>query len=633
MELKTTDTQQLLADYVRNGSEKAFRELTARYVDFVYSTAVRLVRGDTHLAKDVAQTVFVDLARMAGRLSGDVMLGGWLHRHTCFVAANTLRSESRRLERERQAMEMNSLRNPPDAGMAELAPVLDEAINQLGAQDRLAILLRFFEQRDFRSMGATLEISEDAARMRVNRALEKLQALLKERGVTSSSTSLGNSLTTQLLIAAPAGLAGVLAAKALGMAAVAGTGGAQAAPLIRYLFSSKLRIGFVSLVTAALVATGFHAYFAHSRPLEDERAAATAPAVANSDGQAGSSRTNLPDTLQRALQIRNAPPVVMAQVGAPANPQTPDRTGALAVFSSLTGRTILHGPLPAGLPDSLVSEMASDTNNAVEILRREISAQGFNVFLDGEKFVEIVPASGDPGKPRVTAPAHNPQIPGGGDSGTNMMDLQSIDLDTFLGMYCDLTGRTILQAPTIGRPLIQLRTAGPLTRNETIYAMTVVLYLNGITAVADGEKFVQLVSNGEAGTVQARAPQAKPGEELIYPDTVRGLLDSIAGGSGTAGSQFAGKPVTLDQLIILYGNQANKTPRNSPPSGQQRVSFEVHSPVSNAELLYAIDTVLNLHGMALVPVNDGGFVIENRPIRSGSNSRSNSPSSHTPAKN
>src|SRR3970040_2335326 len=97
-----TDGQQLLAQYAESGSETAFRELVTRYVDLVYSTAVRLVNGDTHLAEDVTQTVFTALARKARALSKDVMLGGWLHRHTCFVALNTMRSERRRHARERQ---------------------------------------------------------------------------------------------------------------------------------------------------------------------------------------------------------------------------------------------------------------------------------------------------------------------------------------------------------------------------------------------------------------------------------------------------------------------------------------------------------------------------------------------------
>src|ERR1035438_8489134 len=118
----TTDSQQLLADYTANGSERAFQELVARYVDLVYSTAVRLVDGDTHRAEDVAQTVFVDLARKASTLSRDVMLGGWLHRHTCFVASKTIRGERRRQFRERQAVEMKALQDHAEANFAEVAP-------------------------------------------------------------------------------------------------------------------------------------------------------------------------------------------------------------------------------------------------------------------------------------------------------------------------------------------------------------------------------------------------------------------------------------------------------------------------------------------------------------------------------
>src|SRR5882672_7866500 len=151
-----TDTQKLLADYAVHGSEAAFRELTARYLDLVFSTAVRLVGGDTHLAEDVAQTVFVDLARLAKGLSREVRLGGWLHRHTCFVAAKTLRGERRRQSRERQAVAMNSQPDYSQIRLAQIAPILDDAINRLGPADRTAVVLRFYERLDFRSLGEAL---------------------------------------------------------------------------------------------------------------------------------------------------------------------------------------------------------------------------------------------------------------------------------------------------------------------------------------------------------------------------------------------------------------------------------------------------------------------------------------------
>src|SRR6058998_320894 len=99
----------LLFEYVKSGSEQAFRDLVTRYIDFVLSTALRIVGGDRPLAEDVTQTVFADLARKAAALLKDVRLGGWLHRHTYFVARKTLRREGRRIARERQAVQLHAI--------------------------------------------------------------------------------------------------------------------------------------------------------------------------------------------------------------------------------------------------------------------------------------------------------------------------------------------------------------------------------------------------------------------------------------------------------------------------------------------------------------------------------------------
>src|ERR1035438_6344836 len=247
-----TEGQTLLAEYARTGSEAAFAELVRRYVDLVYSAAVRLVEGDRPLAEDVAQTVFADLALMARRLPADLLLGGWLHRHTCLVAATLLRGERRRRARERQAVEMNALQDHSEANLAAVAPLLDEAINQLGAADRTAVMLRFFEQRDFRAVGEALGSNEDAARMRVNRALDKLESLLKRRGVTLSAAALGTALAGQAVTAAPAGLAAGFSSAVLA-GTVAGSG--ITLTTLKLMLMAKLKIGLVSAIVVASVVT------------------------------------------------------------------------------------------------------------------------------------------------------------------------------------------------------------------------------------------------------------------------------------------------------------------------------------------------------------------------------------------
>src|SRR5437868_5861565 len=120
-----SEIQKLLAEYVSSGSDAAFHELVSRYTNLVYSVAIRLTYGDSQLAEDVGQTVFSDLARKAHTLSPEVMLGGWLHRHTCYVAATMMRSERRRQARERQAVQMNAMQDHTEVNLAHVAPILD----------------------------------------------------------------------------------------------------------------------------------------------------------------------------------------------------------------------------------------------------------------------------------------------------------------------------------------------------------------------------------------------------------------------------------------------------------------------------------------------------------------------------
>ncbi len=245
-----TDHRRLLADYAENGSEPAFRDLVEHYLGLVYSTALRVLGGDAYLAQDAAQMVFLDLARKARTLPRDVMLGGWLHRHTCFVAAKIARGERRRRLREKQAVAMNELQDHSEANLALVAPVLDEAINQLGAEDRAAILLRFFEQRDLRSIGEALGSTENAAQKRVSRALDELRVLLKNRGVALSAAALGTMLAGSDITAAPAGLGAIISNGALAGAAA---GAGITLNFLKLMTTTNLKLGLGALVAAGVI--------------------------------------------------------------------------------------------------------------------------------------------------------------------------------------------------------------------------------------------------------------------------------------------------------------------------------------------------------------------------------------------
>ncbi|HLH56458.1 MAG TPA: sigma-70 family RNA polymerase sigma factor [Verrucomicrobiae bacterium] len=239
------DSQCLLSRYAETGSEAAFRELLARYVNLVYSTAVRLMCGDRHLAEDVTQIVFVALAKKANTLPRNVFLGGWLHHQTVFVAATMMRGERRRQAREREAAQMKLVEQDANPNSAQITSVLDESIDKLAHKERAAVLLRFFEQLDFREVGRRLGVSEEAARKRVHRALEKLQVQLARRGVALSATVLGAFLLGNAATAAPVNLVTTISGAA--MAGVANSG-SIAIKFLNLLTMTKLKVGIVSTV-------------------------------------------------------------------------------------------------------------------------------------------------------------------------------------------------------------------------------------------------------------------------------------------------------------------------------------------------------------------------------------------------
>ena len=241
--MDTPDDPALLRAYVENGSEPAFTALVDRYTKLVYSTALRQVGGNTHLARDVVQSVFTDLASKAGSLRHRKVLTGWLYTSTHLAVAETFRAENRRRAREREAQIMMQISSGdmPDT-WSRLRPVLDEAMRELSDSDRDSILLRYFEGRPFAEIGEKLSLTENAARMRVERALDRMHALLGKRGLTSSTAALATVLTEQAVGAAPPGLAADVASVAFAQAASA------AKPLFHFLGLAKAQAVTIAAV-------------------------------------------------------------------------------------------------------------------------------------------------------------------------------------------------------------------------------------------------------------------------------------------------------------------------------------------------------------------------------------------------
>ncbi len=320
---RVSDTE-LLRRYADDHSEAAFTELVSRHVGLVYAAALRQVGGATHRAQDVAQTVFVALAHQAGPLSRRSEIVGWLYTSTHHVAAKLKRTEQRRALREEEAHAMNEI-NADDGAAADwerLRPVLDEALHGLSNADREAILLRYFQNRRLAEVGRRLGLSEDAARMRVDRALNKLQVVLGRRGITSTTTALGVVLANPLLTAAPEGMAASVTNTALAGVAV-GAGAGSAATAATIFMNAKTTL----VAVAAVLAIGFSLY-EFSALRREREAAAGAQAELQAARQRAAEADRQMVTLRGEVEAARAAKSLLGfkptLAGTPAPASTPD---------------------------------------------------------------------------------------------------------------------------------------------------------------------------------------------------------------------------------------------------------------------------------------------------------------------
>lgn len=282
----TTDDMALVREFSVRHSDAAFATLVQRHVNLVYSAAHRQV-GDAHLAQEITQAVFLVLARKATALGSTTILSAWLYRTTRYVAADALRSQRRRAQREQEAYMQSQLNDSTTDAWSQLAPMLDEAMADLGETDRSALVLRFFENRTAAEIAAALRVKEAAAQKRVARALEKLRKIFLRRGVALSTASIAGAISANSISAAPVAVA-VSVAQIVGTSAVATASTLTLMKGVLGLMTiSKLQLGTVGVLVVAGLATPLLLEHRANARLREENLALRQPQAATAATPAG----------------------------------------------------------------------------------------------------------------------------------------------------------------------------------------------------------------------------------------------------------------------------------------------------------------------------------------------------------
>lgn len=346
----TTDSD-LLRQFATHGDEAAFAEVVRRQADLVYSVALR-VTANSALAQDVTQTVFTLLARRAGTLAHYDTLVGWLHTTTRHTAINTVRGEERRRAREQEATAMQITDTAPSVDWEQLRPILDEAVDSLGEDDRKAVLLRYFKNLSHQEVGVALGLNEDTARKRVERALEKLRDYFSRRGITATAAILATAISANSVQAAPTDLAFNATQAALTSAAAAGTAGST---LLFLLMSTKTKA--ILAATAIIIIGGTVAFMLQAQ----------GPSAVDSPGNANSAAT-LAKVAVIPAKASSSTPTVVAPFAAAVMSKSVTETGVTSSALASTVATITFGP-------------KSDLNEAILAAIQALETQDTRGFL------------------------------------------------------------------------------------------------------------------------------------------------------------------------------------------------------------------------------------------------------------
>ncbi|MGC9943813.1 MAG: sigma-70 family RNA polymerase sigma factor [Verrucomicrobiota bacterium] len=353
----------MLRKFARDHSQDAFTDLVNRHVNLVHSAALRQLRSP-HLAEEVTQSVFNDLARNAVKLSqanaGATVLTAWLYQVARRTAIDVIRKESRRRQREQIALEMNDM-NADDDEWKRIEPLLDDAMAALEENDRTAILLRFFENKNLREVGESLNISDDAAQKRVSRALERLREFFTKRKVKVGTSGLAVLIAAKAVQSAPIGLAATISAAALlGGAAVSSS---TVITTTKIIAMTTLQKTFVAATFAILAGAGI--YKAHQVGQLREQNQTLRQQQAVLTGQNTRLAMERDEALARVESTKSAPHLPAPHISAAATPaQTnPESSQATNLVRLLNGE-----PLPKLTAEQIAAYLKENHTNAASLL-------------------------------------------------------------------------------------------------------------------------------------------------------------------------------------------------------------------------------------------------------------------------
>jgi len=307
--------------------------------------------------------------------------------------------------------------------------------------------------------------------------------------------------------------------------------------------------------------------------------------------------------------VQKPSPTAAGTPGAPRNPGTYE---VLDRYATLCNKTLLLAAALPSLPKSITDSLPTETTNAIARIESELARNGIEVIEDGPHFVRLVPAefrdsfTNLPLRGAELAAKAASEKAAGEKLQPGMIDFRNADVEQVLDVCSVMIGRTLVRSASLPGANIRLRTLGAISMEEAVYGLKTSLALNGIAIVNDGLKFALVVPLAGATRVKTEAPKPDTGAKLYAPEEIPRIGIGILLSPTPRTSQI---PITeeLDQirrpagrLLEFYATLVDKTAEPSETLDGSRLRFRVTTPLTRAELIYAIQKTFSLNGLAIV---------------------------------
>jgi len=408
---------ELLREYALRNSETAFATLVSRHLDLVYATALRHV-GNHHQAQEIAQAVFVILARKARSLGPKTVLAGWLFQTARLTAKNHMRAEIRRTHREQEAYIQSNHSEDSSEAWRQIVPLLNELVGSLREKERNAIVLRFLEGKEYKEVAATMGGSEAAAQMRVSRALEKLRGMFAKRGVTVTAVALGGMISACGTQAAPLGMAAKVAATAAHGASLTASTLSLVKGTMNVMAWTKARL-VAGAGAVALLAVQYHGNSVQARNLAAARESLSAGKREIAAQEARIAELDQDTASIRETRISQEEELKRFRARRTTEPSTPTTSPAVTLLSAKLQDPASRDALREGLADAVRFRLAP----LLEALKLEPADRDKLIQLDADWGLKNLEAVAAVAEGRMTAEAAAQSEADAGRDGTNQIQL------------------------------------------------------------------------------------------------------------------------------------------------------------------------------------------------------------------